>query len=119
MHTIVNGLVSLAHAALFLVSAYLIPTTWPESSPFDCLTPWVCILAMMCGNVAVFLKLAEQFLCSVWQGEQTKMTAPGCWFVIACLIAGVGYLVSLVLLGYIPENGPIHLKNCTEQFQRI
>ena len=42
------------------------------------------------------------------------MTAPGCWFVIACLIAGVGYLVSLVLLGYIPENGPIHLKNCTE-----
>ena len=115
MHIVVNGLVSLSHAVLFCVSAYLIPSTWPDHSPpFDCLTPWVCILAMMCGNLTVFFKLAGQFLCSVWQGEQTKMTAPGCWFVVGCLIAAVGYIVSLVLLGYIPENGPIHLKNCTQ-----
>ena len=72
MHTIVNGLVSLAHAALFLVSAYLIPTTWPESSPpFDCLTPWVCILAMMCGNVAVFLNLPGNFY--VVFGKENKL----------------------------------------------
>lgn len=115
MHTIINGLVSFAHAFVFCFSAYLIPSTWPDHSPpFDCLTPWFCILAMMCGNLTVFIKLIGQFLCSVWQGEQVKMTAPNCWFVIGCGLAAVGYVISLVLLGYVPEKGVLHLNNCTE-----
>ena len=113
MNLFTNTLMLALHCAFFIAGIYVVPKTFPSTTSIGCMSPWIVIMGMMLGNLAVASKLAGVVLCNLWQGNNVSISSPGLPFMICVVIAGACYIWNLVLLNYIQSFGVFKLYNCT------
>ena len=71
-----------------------------------CFYPWICLLGLAIGNLAILMYTAGNVICACWHGSSNEIrkSVPGCIFWTGCLLAGACYAWDMAIVGIVNFN---------------